>query len=98
MSKKLNGSVDILAKAMRQVFTEAVEEAVEPLRSDMSERFDGVEGRLDNLERQGATMDKRLTSLERQGKSHQKALDGIKNRMPAKGKQSGRPRAAERGA
>lgn len=30
--KKLNGSLDLLAKAMRQVFTEAVEEAVEPLR------------------------------------------------------------------
>ena len=28
---KMNGSVDLLAKAMRQVFTEAVEGAVEPL-------------------------------------------------------------------
>ena len=83
MSKqKLNGSVDLLAKAMRQVFSEAVEEAVEPLREDIA----GVNGRLDGV-------DKRLDNLERQGKSHQKALDGIKIRMPAKSKQSSRPAA-----
>ena len=33
--EKLNGSTDLLAKAMRQVFTEAVEGAVEPLREDI---------------------------------------------------------------
>ena len=29
---KLNGSVDLLAKAMRQVFTEAVEEGIRPIK------------------------------------------------------------------
>ena len=40
---KLNGSVDLLAKAMRQVFKEAVEEGVKPLKESMDERFDRVE-------------------------------------------------------
>ena len=31
---KMNGSVELLAKAMRRVFSEAVEGAVEPLRGD----------------------------------------------------------------
>jgi len=34
---KLNGSVDLLAKAMRQVFKEAVEEGVQPLKEDVAE-------------------------------------------------------------
>ena len=33
--KKLNGSADLLAKAMRKVFTEAVEDAVEPLSTQV---------------------------------------------------------------
>ena len=37
--RKLNGSVDLLAEAMRQVFSEGVEKAVEPLRSEMKELF-----------------------------------------------------------
>ncbi len=32
---KLNGSVDLLAQAMRQVFAEAVEGAVEPLTTEV---------------------------------------------------------------
>ena len=32
---KLNGSVDLLAKAMRQVFTEAVQGAVEPVKTEV---------------------------------------------------------------
>ncbi len=34
---KLNGSVDLLAKAMRQVFTEAVEEGLVPVREDIKD-------------------------------------------------------------
>ena len=48
-SSKLNGSVDTLARAMRQVFSEAVEGAVEPLREDMKGARDdmhAMEGRL----------------------------------------------------
>ena len=33
---QLNGSVDMLAQAMRKVFSEAVEGAVEPLRDDIA--------------------------------------------------------------
>ena len=33
---KLNGSVDLLAKAMRKVFVEAVEEGTAPLREDVA--------------------------------------------------------------
>ena len=32
---KLNGSVDMLAQAMRQVFQEGVEKAVEPIHTEM---------------------------------------------------------------
>ena len=42
--EKINGSVDLLAKAMRQVFTEAVEEGVEPIRKDIAEIKENVNG------------------------------------------------------
>ena len=42
--EKINGSVDLLAKAMRQVFTEAVEEGVEPIRKDIAEIKENVTG------------------------------------------------------
>ena len=45
---KLNGSVDLLAKAMRQVFTEAVEQGVMPL----GEKISGLESRMDGLQRE----------------------------------------------
>ena len=40
--KSLNGSVRLLADAMRKVFSEAVEDAVEPLR-------DGIAGISDDM-------------------------------------------------
>ncbi len=46
---KLNGSVDVLAQALRQVFTEAVESAVKPLEhkvDDMGKRLESVENGL----------------------------------------------------
>lgn len=36
---KLNGSADLLAKAMRQVFKEAVKEGTAPLRENMKAGF-----------------------------------------------------------
>lgn len=48
--KKLNGSVDLLAKAMRQVFTEAVQEGVEPLRKDVADLKEDVDERLTRIE------------------------------------------------
>ena len=41
---KLNGSVDVLAKAMRRVFVEAVEEGTAPLRKDVADLKSDVEG------------------------------------------------------
>ncbi len=54
----LNGSVELLAKAMRKVFVEAVQEGIEPL----SKKFDGLEGRFDKL---GGRMDKLEGNVEK---------------------------------
>ena len=48
-NEQLNGSVDLLAKAMRQVFTEAVESAVQPLATEVKAlrtEVNDMEGRL----------------------------------------------------
>lgn len=42
MGTKMNGSVDLLAKAMAQVISEATENAVEPING----RLDSIEGRM----------------------------------------------------
>ena len=84
MKKNLNGSVETLAKAMRQVFKEATEGALEPV----AERLDGIDGRLDGIEENMATKEdldgvqEGLDKLSSRVAHHQKALDGIKNRMP----------------
>ena len=78
-AEKLNGSVDALAIAMRQVFQEATEKAVEPvvdLVGEVKEELVGVNQRLDHV-------DERMGRVETRLDSHQKALDGIKNRQPA---------------
>ena len=46
MNKKLNGSVNILADAMRKVFTEAVQEGIKPV----GDKIDGLEIRMGNME------------------------------------------------
>ena len=51
MGTKMNGSVDLLAKAMAQVISEATENAVEPI----NERLDSIEGRMGSIEGQMAT-------------------------------------------
>ena len=57
--KGLNGSVNVLADAMRQVFTEAVEGAVEPihtevkaLRTDVRNLEDGLKTTNENVQAQ----------------------------------------------
>ncbi len=45
----MNGSVNLLAKAMRQVFQEAVEEGVSPLRKELKEEIGSL--RKDMVER-----------------------------------------------
>ena len=54
---KLNGSVNLLAKAMRQVFTEAVEEGIEPKRKDMT----AAKGRLERRTNEGFAQDEPAT-------------------------------------
>ncbi len=68
----LNGSVDLLANALRKVFTEAVTGAVEPLRDDMNKGFNET--------------GKQLTQITNRLDSHQKALDGLKNKTSQKKK------------
>lgn len=71
---KMNGSADMLANAMRQVFSEAVEGGMEPVRKDIAgvnKRLDGVDKRLDGV-------GEHLEALTGQVSHHQKALDGIK--------------------
>ena len=48
MSSKLNGSVERLAEALRDVVREGAAEAVEPLEERLNARIDGVEERLGN--------------------------------------------------
>ena len=55
--EKLNGSVTLLAEALSQVFTEAVQVAIDPLRKDMNERFAQVDERF-------ACMDEHFKRLE----------------------------------
>ena len=44
---KLNGSVELLATAMRKVFTEAVQEGLEPVRKDMKDMESRLNTRID---------------------------------------------------
>ena len=75
---KMNGSVDLLAKAMRSVFTEAVAEGVQPVK-------DAVDGLKKDVDKRMDRVDSHLADLSTRVTHHQKALGRIKNRMP-KGK------------
>lgn len=46
---KLNGSTELLAKAMRQVFSEAVQEGIEPVKSAVDGLKQDVEGMRDTM-------------------------------------------------
>ena len=72
--KKLNGSVDLLAKSMRDVFSEAMEAVHGAVKKDMdamegrlNERIDGVERRIDttneNMQAQFAEQEKKIGRL-----------------------------------
>ena len=53
---KLNGSTDLLARAMRQVLSETVAEAVNPLEKKIDsqgERLERVEKRIDDVTSEG---------------------------------------------
>lgn len=48
VKKGMNGSVDLLAKAMRQVLKEAVEEGTAPLRKDVADLKSDMDARFEN--------------------------------------------------
>ena len=77
---KMNGSVELLADAMRKVFTEAVQEGVQPIKESVDGLKQDVDKRMDSV-------DSHLDDISARVTHHQKALDGIKNRMP-KGKRA----------
>ena len=75
---KLNGSVDLLADAMRKVFSEAVEAAVEPLtaevkalRTEVGEMEGRLNGRIDttneNMQVQLSRQEERIAALIKRG-------------------------------
>ena len=79
-TKSLNGSAELLAKAMQKVFTEAVAEGAQPVK-------DAVDGLKKDVDKRMDSVDSHLDDLSTRVTHHQKALDGIKNRMP-KGKRA----------
>ena len=68
-TKSLNGSVELLANAMRAVFSEAVEGAVAPLRDDIAGISDGMATKADikttneNMQSQFAAQEKKIGQL-----------------------------------
>lgn len=63
----LNGSVDLLAKAMRKVFVEAVQEGIMPLEKKfgaLGSRMDGLEGRMDKFDDSMEEMNTRIGNME----------------------------------
>ncbi|MCE2522773.1 MAG: hypothetical protein J4F49_06090 [Rhodobacteraceae bacterium] len=50
VKEKMNGSVNLLADAMRKVFTEAMEVAVQPVRSDMEGMETRINKNMSNME------------------------------------------------
>ena len=67
--KSLNGSVVLLAEAMRKVFSEAVEGAIEPLRDDIAGVQNGMATKSDietsnqNMQVQFAEQEKKIGQL-----------------------------------
>ena len=66
---KLNGSVDLLAKAMKKVFSEAMEGAVEPIHSDLEDIRNNMATKEDvnttneNMQAQFATQEEKIGKL-----------------------------------
>ena len=83
--EKMNGSVDLLAKAMRRVFVEAVEEGIEPVTSSvkgLEKELAELKGEVHGVKNELGGVKNELSALSGRVEHHQKALDGIKNRMP----------------
>ena len=58
--KKLNGSVDLLAQAMKKVFSEAVEGAVTPLTTEVKTLRGEMHGMRDEMHGMEGRMEERL--------------------------------------
>lgn len=70
---ELNGSVGLLARAMREVVREAAGEAVEPLRQDVAK----VEKRLGGMEKEIRNLDAGLGKVRGEVSSVNKKVDVV---------------------
>ena len=61
--KKLNGSVDRLAEALRDVVREGVQEAVEPLRKEMQDGFEAVDKSFEQVDKRIEDANRKLAGL-----------------------------------
>ena len=66
----LNGSADLLAKALRQVVKEAAQEAIGPVYESMRENFEQVDQKLGDLEKDSVHIKYRVDQ-------HRKELDSV---------------------
>jgi len=65
--RELNGSVDLLATAMRKVFIEATEQAVEPVIGLVNEGFEQGNVRIDKIGEQLDHIDRRQDHHQKEG-------------------------------
>lgn len=77
-NKALNGSVDLLAQAMRQVFTEAVADGILPVQESMER----MEGRLNEKIDKG--LDTTNKNVQAQLAAHRKDIAGDMKKALAK--------------
>ena len=83
MKKKLNGSVDLLAEAMRQVFTESVEAVESRMTAHFDKRIDGLDKRIDGLDKRIDGLDRRIDGLEKRIDVLDKNIDTTNQNMQA---------------
>ena len=76
---KLNGSVDLLAKAMRQVFTEAVQEGVQPIK----ESVDGLKQDVDGLKQDVGGLKQDVGGLKQDVGGLKQGLETTNNNVQA---------------
>ncbi len=59
----LNGSVDRLSDALREVFREAAVEAVEPIRKEMGKGFRRIDGELSSIKSDVSKLEKNVAQV-----------------------------------
>ena len=71
---KMNGSVDLLAKAMRSVFTEAVAEGVQPVKDAVDGLKKDVDKRMDRVDSHLADLSTRVTHRNQEPDAERQAV------------------------